>query len=213
MSKDICAGHEFCTCAGLAMKHGANRDSVEQLERECRFKKMEESLWVPDSIRTFSGQYVNVFNPDPDTLILEDIAHALSNMPRFGGHLPEFFSVAQHSIMCSIAGGSHYGSMPLELLMHDASEAFLMDIPSPIKKKLTNYKEIEDNLMNVLAKKFGFQYPFEPMVKKIDEFQLEVEWYSLMLQDRTHDRYKQIRIMSPREAKNEFIKAYDYYTR
>lgn len=208
MSKNTCDGYEFCTCAGLAMKHGANRDSVEQLERECQFKKKEESLWVPDSIRTFSGQYVNVFNPDPDTIVLEDIAHALSNMPRFGGHLPEFFSVAQHSIMCSIAGPPR---LALELLMHDASEAFLMDIPSPIKKKLTNYKDIEHGLMTVIANKFGFKYPFDEQVKAVDEIQLEVEWYSLMLQEKNHIRYKQIRIMSPREAKNQFVNAYHHY--
>jgi hypothetical protein len=61
---------------------------------------MSENLNAVRSIRTISGLYVNVFEPDPKTLIIEDIAHALSNQPRFGGHLPKFYSVAQHSLLC-----------------------------------------------------------------------------------------------------------------
>ncbi len=64
---------------------------------------MTENLYTPDCIRTFSGQYVNVFAPDPDTILIEDIAHALSQQCRFGGHLPEFYSVAQHCVICALA--------------------------------------------------------------------------------------------------------------
>lgn len=60
---------------------------------------MTENLHTPNCIRTVSGQYVDLADPDPDTILITDIAHALSQLPRFGGHLPRFYSVAQHSMM------------------------------------------------------------------------------------------------------------------
>ena len=56
---------------------------------------MKENLYTPNCIRTFTGLYMNVFNPKPDMICIEDIAHALSQQPRFGGHLPRMYSVAQ----------------------------------------------------------------------------------------------------------------------
>ena len=117
---------------------------------------MAENLHAVRSIRTISGQYVNVFEPNPDTLLITDIAHALGNQCRFGGHLPRFYSVAQHSLLCYLIAKEEE---KYDALMHDASEAYLLDMPKPIKVEITQYNEIEDNLMNVLAKKFGFNYP------------------------------------------------------
>lgn len=116
----------------------------------------EENLYTPDCIRTFTGIYVNVFEPTEEMICIEDIAHALSNQCRFGGHLPVFYSVAQHSIIMS---DKMHESHKLAALLHDASEAYLLDIPRPIKKGLSNYKEIEDKLMTAIAAKFGFEYP------------------------------------------------------
>jgi hypothetical protein len=139
---------------------------------------MTENLFTPRCIRTVSGNYVNVFDPDPDTITIEDIAHSLSNQPRFGGHLPNFYSVAQHSLECSklIKHEEKFAA-----LMHDASEAYLLDMPSPIKRELSNYKDIENNLMNVIAKKFGFTYPLSEEVKIIDQIMMVNEWEYLML--------------------------------
>lgn len=138
-----------------------------------------ENLYTPDCIRTFSGQYVNVFDPDPDTILIEDIAHALSQQCRFGGHLPEFYSVAQHSVLCVVAVPPEHA---LAALLHDAGEAYMLDIPSPIKNRLPDYKKYEDNLMQVIAKKFGFQYPLHEEVKKTDKMLLEKEWRKLMIE-------------------------------
>lgn len=138
---------------------------------------MTENLYTPDCIRTVSGQYVNVFNPDPETILIEDIAHSLSMQCRFGAHLPEFYSVAQHSYSCSLITLG----CKLEALMHDASEAYLLDIPKPIKQRLLNYKEIEDGLMKVIADKFGFTYPLSDDTKQVDEIMLRHEWRNAML--------------------------------
>src|SRR5690606_26745918 len=107
-----------------------------------------ENLYEANCIRTFTGQYINVFDPKPDLIRIEDIAHALSQMPRFGGHLPVFYSVAQHSLACAHKVSSRNA---LAALLHDASEAYLMDIPKPIKNNLHNYKETEHALMEVIA--------------------------------------------------------------
>ena len=63
--------------------------------------------------------------------------------------------------------------------MHDASEAYLVDIPSPIKAKLANYREIEDSLMSALAKKFNFEWPLPKEVKDADRTMLKWEWEQL----------------------------------
>lgn len=162
-----------------------------------------ENLYNEHCIRTFTGIYINVFEPTPEMISIEDIAHALSHQCRFGGHLPEFYSVAQHSIMCCdfIPSYSH----ALAALLHDASEAYLLDIPRPIKSKLTNYKETEDRLMRLIADKFGFQYPLHPEVKSVDELMLNVEWEVLMLKT-NHDI--PINALAPANAKELFLKKF-----
>lgn len=139
---------------------------------------MEESLYTPDCIRTYTGLYINVFEPTLDMICIEDIAHALSMQCRFGGHLPIFYSVAEHSWYCSQLVKEEH---KLAALLHDASEAYLLDVPRPIKKHLSNYKEIEHNLMLLISEKFGFNYPLHNDVKDVDELALITEWNSLMI--------------------------------
>jgi len=167
---------------------------------------MTENLYTPDCIRTFSGIYVNVFEPKPDMICIEDIAHALSHIPRFGGHLPKFYSVAQHSRHCSDLVSKEF---QLEALLHDAGEAYLGgDVPSPIKKRLPQYRAMEDRLMGVIAKKFGFRYPKSPEVKEADKKMLETEWHSLML-----GRDDGLPTYTSEEAKFLFIKAFNDLTK
>lgn len=139
---------------------------------------MTENLYHPDSIRTFTGKYVNPLNPDPDTICIEDIAHALSQICRFGGHLPYFYSVADHSLAVSYCLPDEHA---LAGLLHDASEAYLCDIPSPVKRMIPGYAEAEDRLMKVIAAKFGFPWPVPEMVKVMDRERLETEWKNIMI--------------------------------
>ena len=140
---------------------------------------MKENLYTHKSIRTHSGQYVNVFEPDIDTITIEDIAHALSRQPRFGGHLPVEYSVARHSIAC--AGNMRNNEMKLIALLHDATEAYLIDLPKPIKNEMKEYRDVEDRLAVVIAKKFGIRYPFPQIVHDIDSAMLVVEWENVFL--------------------------------
>ncbi len=140
---------------------------------------MIEDLYTKDCIRTVSGIYMNVFEPTPEMICIEDIAHALSMQCRFGGHLPRFYSVAEHSFEVSyrVTHEKHR----LAGLLHDASEAYLLDIPKPIKNRLSNYAEIEDRLMQVIAAKYQFQYPLHEDVHAIDQAMLVKEWEGIML--------------------------------
>lgn len=131
-------------------------------------------------VRTYTGIALNVLNPNPEDICIEDIAHALSNQCRFGGHTTKFYSVAEHSIHCADMVGPEYA---LAALMHDAGEAYLVDVPSPIKIVLPQYIEIEDRLMRVIAGKYGFEWPMHHMVKRADKAMLDMEWKNLMLTD------------------------------
>lgn len=163
----------------------------------------EENLYTKDCIRTYTGIYMNVFEPTLDMIRIEDIAHALSNQCRFGGHLWQFYSVAQHSTyVCHLSNPEN----KLSALLHDASEAYLLDIPRPIKQRLSNYKEIENNLMVLISEKFKFEWPINENVKEMDEQMLQIEWDCLMLLKNT-----QVESMIPSAAKSFFLSAYSLY--
>lgn len=163
---------------------------------------MTENLYTPNCIRTFSGLYVNVFEPSPEMFKIEDIAHALSHQPRFSGHLRDFYTVAQHSIHCSKKVGAPWA---FDALMHDCSEAYLLDMPSPIKARMPEYKAVEDNLMKMLAEVFGFRYPLPPEVKAIDREMLQLEWDHFMLGNRID---QPLPCYTPKMAKETFISMY-----
>lgn len=141
---------------------------------------VKENLNTPYSIRTYSGQYFNMKDIDPDTILIEDIAHALSMQCRFGSHLPTFYSVGQHSVHCW-----DKASPPNKkaALLHDASEAYMFDMPSPFKVLFPEFVSVEEKLMGIIADKFGFKYPLVREVKDIDYEMLITEWEGLMLSD------------------------------
>lgn len=137
-----------------------------------------ENLYEKDCVRTNSGMYVNLVNPDPDTININDIAHALSCIPRFNGHTRFPYSVAQHSLMvCNMLPPEDM----LTGLLHDASEAYICDIPSPLKKLMPSYYELEEKIMMLIADKFKFRYPLNRGVIQADRCALEKEWKIVFL--------------------------------
>ncbi len=161
------------------------------------------SVWDQpvDCIRTYSGLYVNVFDTDPDTLCIEDQAHALSMLPRFGGHLRLKQTVAQHAVMCAKKAKTLL--LKRACLLHDNTEGYLLDMPSPIKARLPEYKAIEQKLMSVIMKKFGVPYPLDPRVKEIDRFMLQYEYENLILKDKSD-----FRVWGQKKAEREYLKMY-----
>ena len=117
-------------------------------------------------IQTYTGKQFFPIEPHPEEVDINDIAHALSMMCRFAGHVDRFYSVAQHSVLLSRYAPDEF---KLWALLHDATEAYLVDVPRPVKPYLTNYVEIETNLMSVIATKFNLGSAIiPPEVKAID---------------------------------------------
>lgn len=105
-------------------------------------------------VLTFSGHYLNVLHPDPVMISITDIAHALSQINRFGGHTREPYSVAQHSVLVSHLVPPQYR---LQALLHDAAEAYLGDIVSPVKYVvgMEPLRDMESTLQAAIFHKFG----------------------------------------------------------
>ena len=82
------------------------------------------------SVETYSGQYVDLLNPDPKTIRLEDIAIGLANTARFAGQTTRFYSVAEHAVRVSRIVPTPWA------LHHDSHEAYIGDIIAPLKKVL-----------------------------------------------------------------------------
>lgn len=104
-------------------------------------------------MHTFTGQRFYPRAPDLTRYNIRDIAHALSNICRFGGHTKHFYSVAEHSILASEVVASLGGTPAEQLwaLLHDATEAYMGDIPTPLKATLGDYRDREDALMRYIA--------------------------------------------------------------
>lgn len=105
-----------------------------------------------DWIQTFTGDAMWPMDPRVDEIRIEDIAHSLSMLCRFGGHCLRFYSVAEHSVLLSMVVAPEHA---MWALLHDASEAYLTDVPRPVKAYLPGYKEAERHLQSVIAARFG----------------------------------------------------------
>ncbi len=135
---------------------------------------------VGDWIQTFTGRQFWPLDPRVDEICIEDVAHSLALQCRYAGHVEVFYSVAEHSWRVSRVCDP---AVALWGLLHDAAEAYLVDLPRPIKRFSdlgAHYREIEARLMVVIAERFGLAMPEPPDVKKSDDFMLRWEARDLM---------------------------------
>lgn len=129
---------------------------------------------------TVTGRKFNPADPQPDTIDLADIAHGLSLECRFAGQCSAFYSVAQHSVMAShIVPPEH----ALEALLHDATEAYLKDIPRPVKAILPDYRALEAKLDSVIRTRLGLPVQKSAEVAHADLVMLATERRDLMPDD------------------------------
>lgn len=133
-------------------------------------------------LQTFTGKHLDYTNPCPHAFDKDSIAQALSHECRFNGHIPEFYSVAQHSVLVSYLVPKH---MAWEALLHDATEAFCKDIPAPLKELLPDYKRVEDRLDKVIRLKYGLPLTTSPEIKQADLIMLATERRDFDLYDGT----------------------------
>jgi 5'-deoxynucleotidase YfbR-like HD superfamily hydrolase len=130
-------------------------------------------------LQTVSGRWVNPFDPDPEQLDAGDIARALANQCRFGGHSRVFYSVAQHSVIVSELVEQRGGDAEdaFAALMHDASEAYLGDMPHPLKHRSplgAAFKAAEEQLEHALRDRFHIK-PDVREIKRADRALLATE--------------------------------------
>lgn len=131
-------------------------------------EKLPDDCWIG----LLSGAQMNYNAPEESDVTLDDLASALSNICRFSGHLPVFYSVAQHLVNTSRIVDPEFA---FDALMHDTAEAFTNDLPTPLKWAFPIFKTLEEKIEAAMAKKFGFNYPYPPEVKVADTEMLLLE--------------------------------------
>lgn len=131
-------------------------------------------------IQTYTGRAFDLFDPEPEQICIEDIAHALSNICRYTGHSKWHYSVAQHCVLMSERVAPEHA---LYALLHDAPEAYVNDLARPLKRSLVleGYVEVEERVTKTVFKALGFS-PTEEDLKAIAEADLRMlgtEWRQL----------------------------------
>lgn len=166
-------------CNGSQIVAGRNEYETER----CPDCKDDSGGWI----QTFTGRRFYPLAPRPEDVDIEDIAHALANLCRFAGHTRRFYSVAEHSVrVAAILKASCPGFPKLHLggLLHDASEAYLVDVPRPVKHApdLAGYRAAEAKVEAAIAERFDFADGFSarPWIKSADDLCLRWEAHELM---------------------------------
>lgn len=167
------------------------------------------------SITTASGKFFDILKPEEYEYDIEEIATALSNLCRYTGHVNTFYSVAEHSVLVSRIVPE---KLALAGLLHDASEAFLGDVSSPLKALLPEYKEIERRVQRAIANAFDLGDSLDhPAVHEADKRMYWQERQSvanngvrdtLWHQDLRATRKVEAMGMSPMMARRMFVKRY-----
>lgn len=162
------------------------------------------------AIRTRSGRFVDLCDPTPSSICILDVAHALSNICRFTGHTSQFYSVAEHAYHASYLVPREHA---FEALMHDATEAYLGDVSSPLKALLPEYRLLEDRMQVAVSERFKLPDVMSPAVKVADREMLLVEQRWAMGSHETWAQLKDVpmravklNFWSPMQAMVEFLK-------
>lgn len=169
---------------------------------------MTAPLHAGRQIRTFTGRYVDIWELKAEDVALEDIAHALSNICRYNGHIPENYSVAEHSfrVMSWVLNqGVNDPVVLMQALLHDAAEAYISDLARPIKYELSQYRELEAKLEEKLFPILGVPFPLDPIVKEADNAVLRYEWDNYVVGPFSNERH-----WTHKEAEAIFLDAYKH---
>lgn len=133
----------------------------------------------PGWMQTYSGRQFFPAAPKMEDIVVEDIAHALAHQNRWAGHTRHPFSVGQHSVLCSRLVPA---TDALWALLHDASEAYLVDVPRLIKRlpAMTMYRVMEAVLQKNIYLKFGLAGDEPESVKTADLLMMVAEAQDLL---------------------------------
>lgn len=157
-----------------------------------------ENLYTPFCIRTSAGNYINVTKIKPEDILIEDIAISLARECRFGNFTQKYYSVAEHSIWCMQEAERDFPddkSLQLAVLLHDAHEAYLGDLCTPLVDAIDKmyspdgipFKNIIEDVKMIVQlaihQRFGIAHisPKDERIKAIDKAALEYEWDAKVL--------------------------------
>jgi len=128
-------------------------------------------------IQTHTGKAFDLVNPSPDAVDLRDIAHALGHICRFTGHTRLPYSVAHHSLLVAdLVEPEHR----LQALLHDAHEAYVGDLSTPLKWLLPDFRMVEARVWRAVAAAFDIDPELHPSVKAADRTMLMTERRDLL---------------------------------
>lgn len=176
-------------------------------------EKYANASWM----ETHTGLQFWPANPTPETINIFDIAHALALKCRYGGHTKTFYSVAEHAY--SLACYARYIKLPVEiqfhLLMHDCSEAYLPDVPRPIKHFFTDLLLMEKNLDRMIRDRFGLGHDLPIQLKEFDSRIIRDERQQCLFKSGNKWQTDDLKplgvtlaLYAPAEAETRFLNAY-----
>ncbi|KKP81505.1 MAG: hypothetical protein UR84_C0024G0010 [candidate division WS6 bacterium GW2011_GWD1_35_594] len=119
------------------------------------------------TIVTARGKVFDYLKPHSYEYDIYDISHSLSNICRFAGNTSAFYSVAQHSVIVARLVAALDPHLAKMAILHDAAEAFMNDMPSPLKKLFPGFSEIEDNILTAVFKHFDVEPTPDTVISKI----------------------------------------------
>ncbi len=178
-------------------------------------RKLTDGSWID----TNSSEVIDFLDIKHDSICMDDIAQGLSNACRFAGQIPRFYSVAEHSVLVYKYLKGNLEGLPIEsfssvlksALMHDAPEAYLGDVTTPLKNLCPGFKIIESEFEGVIMEAFGLDTHFSHhMIKEADYALFEIERFAFRGGSECETRYRlpdglKIRNLSPEEARAEFL--------
>lgn len=134
-----------------------------------------------EAISTHSGRAFRPMDPAPEQVALADLAHGLSNVCRGAGQTAFFYSVALHSIHVTEELKRNDESELVQFygLLHDAAEAYVTDIPSPLKRHLPGYREIEDDIQAAVWDAFAVDPPTDTQYRAVKRADRALGQYEL----------------------------------
>ena len=176
---------------------------------------------VGDWMQTFGGRQFWPLDPRAKEVFIEDIAHGLSLQCRYAGHCLRFYSVAEHSVLIArwLASQDYDTETCLWGLLHDAGEAYVLDMIRPLKRSVPEFSEIELRVRNQVMKRFGL-YLFEPFIVKeadnrilVDEKQQNMAPGLAWGIDSLEPLGVTLEFWSPEQAKAEFLQEFRNLTK
>lgn len=167
-------------------------------------------------IQTYTGRQFWPMDPCPEEVIIQDIAHSLSMMCRYAGHCERFYSVAEHSVLLA----RHVSpANKLAALLHDSSEAYLVDVPRPVKPFLAGYREAESLVMEAVCTRFGLPIEFPQEVHDADkailtdEMRQNMKPAAVAWESEAEPLGVKLQYWSPEEAELEFMTEFKWLMR